>query len=156
MPDVVIQIQAPLAHQEEPLGSGVRFKVWRWGRRTGKTRGALIACCVGHGPRGSDGLPHWRGFIGGGEVIWIARDYPNSDTIWRKEILKRFANKPGFKINKQDRRVTCEPTGGALTIVSADNIDSVRGGDWDGVVVDEAAHQDLDGVWNDVIRPGRD
>lgn len=86
--------------------------------------------------------------------MWVARDYPNSDTIWRKEILRRFANKPGFKINKQDKRVEFEMNGGSLTICSADNIDSVRGGNWDGVIIDEAAHIDLDTVWSEVIRPG--
>lgn len=144
---VTINIQAPLEHQEEPLESKKRFKVLRWGRRAGKTRVAFIASTVGHGPG--------RGFLAGGEIIWIARDYPNSDTIWRKEILKRFANKPGFYVNKQDRRVVCEAQGGgSLTVYSADNIDSIRGGDWDGVIIDEAAHQDLDTVWNEVVRPG--
>lgn len=147
--EVTIQIQAPLAHQKDRLGSDKRFKLWRKGRRWGKTRGAFIAATVGHGAK-----PNGVGFIGGGEIIWIARDYPNSDTIWRKEILKRFANKPGFKINKQDKRVVSEANGGSLTVYSADNIDSIRGGDWDGVIIDEAAHQDLNTVWNDVVRPG--
>ncbi len=147
--EVIIHIAAPLDHQEGPIESPARFKVWRWGRRAGKTRGAFFAACVGHGAK-----PNGRGFLEGGEIIWVARDYPNSDVIWRKEILKRFANKPQFNVNKQDRRVTCEANGGTLTICSADNIDSVRGGDWDGVIVDEAAHQDLDGTWNEVIRPG--
>jgi hypothetical protein len=147
--NVEIRIQAALAHQKGPLASKARFKVWRWGRRTGKTRGAFIAATMGHGAQ-----PNGKGFLQGGEIIWIARDYPNADTIWRKEILRRFANKAGFKVNKQDRRVECEANGGSLTIYSADNIDSVRGGNWDGVIVDEAAHVDLDSVWNDVIRPG--
>lgn len=147
--NVTIHIQLQLAHQVEPLASTKRFKIWRWGRRTGKTRGAFIASTVGHGAK-----PNGKGFCEGGEIIWIARDYPNSDTIWRKEVLKRFANKPGFYINKQDRRVVCEGNGGSLTIYSADNIDSIRGGDWDGVIVDEGAHQDLDSVWNEVVRPG--
>lgn len=147
--NVQIEIQQALTHQKGPLSSAARFKVWRWGRRAGKTRGAFIAATVGHGAK-----PNGRGFLSGGEIIWIARDYPNSDTIWRKEVLRRFANKPGFKVNKQDRRVECEANGGSLTIYSADNIDSIRGGDWDGVIIDEAAHIDLDSVWNDVVRPG--
>jgi len=147
--NVTIKIQAPLEHQKDRLESDKRFKLWRKGRRWGKTRGAFIASTVGHGAQ-----PNGIGFIKGGEIIWIARDYPNSDTIWRKEILKRFANKPGFKINKQDKRVVCEASGGSLTVYSADNIDSIRGGDWDGVIIDEAAHQDLNTVWNDVVRPG--
>ena len=149
MPTVTINIQAPLAHQKDRLESEMRFKLWRKGRRWGKTRGAFIASTVGHGAK-----PNGKGFIYGGEILWIARDYPNSDTIWRKEILKRFANKPGFHVNKQDRRVTSEGTGGSLTVCSAENIDSVRGGDWDGVIIDEAAHMDLNTVWNDVVRPG--
>jgi len=143
---VNIIIPTALEHQTEPLDEAVRLKCWRWGRRAGKTRAAFQAATVGHG----GGI----GCLAGGEILWIARDYPNSDTIWRKEILKRFANKPGFKINKQDRRVICEANDGSLTICSADNIDSVRGGDWDGVIIDEAAHQDLNTVWNDVVRPG--
>lgn len=144
----IVKLQAPLPHQKGPLDSTKRFKLWRWGRRTGKTRAKFIAACVGHGAE-----PNGKGFLNGGEILWVARDYPNSDTIWRKEIIRRFANKTGFNINKQDRRIECE-NGGSLTICSADNIDSVRGGDWDGVIIDEAAHIDLDNVWNEVIRPG--
>ncbi len=143
---VNIVIPTALPHQVEPLDDAVRMKCWRWGRRAGKTRAAFQAATVGHGGG--------KGFLDGGEILWIARDYPNSDVIWRKEIMKRFANQAGFNINKQDKRLTCLANGGTLTISSAENIDSVRGGDWDGVILDEAAHYDLHGVWLDVIRPG--
>jgi hypothetical protein len=148
---VQVRIQAPLgppSKQKEVLDSEKRFKLLRWGRRASKTRTAFIAAAVGHGSK-----PNGKGFIQGGEILWVARDYPNSDTIWRKEILRRFANKPGFKINKQDKRVEMD-NGGSLTICSADNIDSVRGGNWDGVIVDEAGHLDLLNVWYDVLRWG--
>jgi hypothetical protein len=145
--EVHIDIALPLEHQEEPLAGEARFKVWRWGRRAGKTRAAFRACCRGHGAK-----PNGRGFLDGGEIIWISRDYPNSDTVWRKEILRRFANKHPITVNKQDRRV--EFQGGSLTVYSADNIDSIRGGDWDGAVISEAAHMDLDTVFHEVVRPG--
>ena len=144
--EVFIDIPKPLLHQQGPLDSTKRFKAWRWGRRGGKTRAAFQAATAGHGAG--------RGMLDGGEVLWVARDYSNSDVIWRKEILKRFANKPGFEVNKQDRRVTCLANGGTLTISSAENIDSVRGGDWDGIILDEAGHYDLHYVWLDVVRPG--
>lgn len=145
---VDINIQAPIGVQIAVLDSEARFKLLRFGRRVGKTVVEFIAAAIGHKSK-----PHGKGFLDGGEILWVARDYPNSDTIWRKQILRRFANKAGFTINKQDRRVT-GPNGGSITICSADNIDSVRGGNWDGVVIDEAAHMDLHNVWLDVIRPG--
>ena len=149
MTEVKIQIMTPLPHQVGALDSPKRFKVLRWGRRRGKTRTGFRAATRGHGS-----LPNGKGFLEGGEILWIVRDYKNATTVWRKEILFRFANKGGFKINLQDMRVVFEANSGSLTIVSAENIDSVRGGDWDGVVIDEAAHMKLHDVWLDVIRPG--
>lgn len=145
--NVTITIPAALPHQKEPLSSSVRFKVWRWGRRAGKTDGAFIASCVGHGAR-----PNGRGFLDGAQIIWIARDYKSADNIWRNHVLLRFANKPGFDVNKQNTRVICEANGGSLTVYSAENIDSARGNKFDGIVIDEAAHIDLDTAWNDVLR----
>lgn len=143
---VEIDIPAPLPQQVEPLADPTRFKLWRWGRRTGKTDGAFIAATIGHGPG--------KGFLTGGEIVWVPRDYGNADKVWRLHILKRFANKPGFHVDKKNMRLTLEGREGSLTVQSAENIDSSRGGAWDGVIIDEGAHLDLDYVHNDVIRPG--
>lgn len=90
--------------------------------------------------------------VQGGEIIWVCRDYTNATTVW-SEIKKRFANKPGFHVSEQHRTVTLRE-GGYINVVSAENIDSIRGGAWDGCVVDEAAHQDLAVVFWNVVRPG--
>jgi hypothetical protein len=145
---VRIQIQEPLDHQIPPLADEARFKFWHWGRRAGKTRAAFLAATVGHGAK-----PNGKGFLQGGEVLWVARDYTQSQTIWYREIKPRFVNKPGFEVNEQKKWVRFAK-GGGLQVVSAENIDSQRGGDWDGAVIDEAAHVDLRYIIGDVIRPG--
>ena len=75
MTEVKIQIMTPLPHQVGALDSPKRFKVLRWGRRRGKTRTGFRAATRGHGS-----LPNGKGFLEGGEILWIVRDYKNATT----------------------------------------------------------------------------
>ena len=45
MPDkkVVLDVPNPLPFQSKALDDPHRFKVWRWGRRAGKTLGMMVA-----------------------------------------------------------------------------------------------------------------
>lgn len=152
-PEVVIP--APWPQQVEPLAAAKRFKIWRWGRRDGKTRGMFIAGTVGHGPPMADGQPKFRGISQGADIIWIARDYPQSRAIWREEILPRFKHVEAAglcELNETERRLVL-PNGGQLEIRSAEAIDSLRGRGPDGILLDEPAWWDLRYAWSEVLRP---
>lgn len=142
-----LQLPAPLPHQLPMLDSDARFKTWRAGRRTGKSRGGFIAGVAGHGP---DRMR--RGMLQGGDILWVAPDYPQSKAIWREEVRPRFAGRPWCVLNEVDRRVEI-PGLGSLEIRSAEAIDGVRGRRLDGVLLDEAAYFDLEYAWNAVLRP---
>ena len=129
------------------LDRDARFTILPWGRRTGKSRFALIRAMLGT-------ARHSRGVAQGGHWAWVAPDYPQSRAIWREEILPRFAGKEalGVEINETDKRVVL-PGGGSLELRSAENVDSLRGRGLDGIIFDEAAHQDLAYGWEQVARP---
>lgn len=155
MPELVLP--KPLAHQVGPLQDEARFKVWRWGRRSGKSRGGFIAGVAGHGRGASYDRHHaplYRGALQGGEVIWVARDYPQSLTIWQEEVRPRFAGIAKVEINEQRRQVML-PNGGMLEVRSAEAIDGIRGRGKNlaGLILDEAAHWDLEYAWRNVLLP---
>lgn len=58
---------------------------------------------------------------------------------------------PGVKFNESELRVDM-PNGGRVTVLGADNPDSLRGIYLDGVVMDEVAQMDPT-VWEEVVRP---
>ena len=109
-----------LPHQREVLDAPDRFKVWRAGRRTGKSRAALIAAMLGHG-QGAH-----RGALQGGNIVWLTPDYPQSRAIWREEIKPRLAGLPGVTLHETDRRVSFAGLG-SLELRSAESIDNLRG-----------------------------
>jgi hypothetical protein len=137
----------PLAHQQPVLDADARFKLWRAGRRTGKSRAAVLAAVAGHGPD-----RQYAGVMQGGDVVWIAPDYPQSLAIWREEVKPRFAGLSFATINETQRRVDVHGLG-SLEIRSAEAIDGVRGRRLDGVILDEAAYFDAEYAWNAVLRP---
>lgn len=144
-----VQIAAPLPQQEPIVQSAARFKVVRAGRRFGKTRLALYCALVGHGP----GEMH-RGIASGMDVAWVAPEYKNSDVIWEEDIKPRFRNALGVRTNDTDHILEV-PGGGRLVLITAKNIDAVRGigKNLAGVIVDEAAHMDLGYALRGVLRP---
>jgi hypothetical protein len=142
-----LYLPAPLPHQRPVLESAAKRKLWRAGRRTGKTRAALVAAVDGHGPEHD-----LKGVLQGGDILWVSPDYPQSNAIWREEILPRFKGLPGVTVSLVDRRV--EVAGyGSLELRSAEAIDGVRGRRFDGVIVDEAAHLDLEYAMSAVLLP---
>jgi phage terminase large subunit-like protein len=142
-----IRIPAPLEHQRPILGDGHRFKLVRAGRRFGKSRLALNASVIGHGPSRV-----FKGIAQGVDVVWISPDYPQSRAIWREEIRPRFSGVDGVTLNETERSIKIEG-GGMLELRSAEAIDGVRGRKLGGVVIDEAAFLDLEYAWRAVIRP---
>jgi predicted phage terminase large subunit-like protein len=142
-----IRIPAPLAHQRPILADPHRFKIVRAGRRFGKSRLALNASVIGHGPKRV-----YRGIAQGVDVVWISPDYPQSRAIWREEIRPRFSGVDGVTLNETERSLKLDG-GGMLELRSAEAIDGVRGRKLGGVVIDEAAFLDLEYAWRAVIRP---
>lgn len=148
-----------LDHQRPIADSPARFKVLREGRRWGKDVIALHVAVVGHGPTGPDGEPRWKGLMQGFDVVWAAPTIPQTNALWLNEVEPRFRRKHGVKVNTSTKTVSLENPDGSpfatLWVRSAEAIDSVRGGGGrlGGVVINEAAHMDLEGCWRDVLRP---
>lgn len=148
----------PLAHQLGVHEDPARFKVHRWGRRTGKTRHALICALGGHGPGWDEGTPMHPGILQGWDVPWIARDYKQATAIWAEEIKPRFqphgADLPGCDVREADLEVVIAGFG-RLQIRTAENAASIRGlgARLKGVVIDEAAYMKLRHIWLAIVRP---
>ncbi len=132
-----------MEHQRPVLNDAARFKVVICGRRWGKTALGLMSTVFGHG-RGVR-----RGAINGGNVWWVAPDYPTADAIWRD--LCRLCKPVQTKRDVVGRRIEL-PGGGSVTVKSAHMPDSLVGVGLDGVVIDEAAkvHED---AWYRSLRP---
>ena len=145
---VSIDVPTPFDFQAVALEDPHRFKVWRWGRRAGKTRGMMHAAIKGHGAPDTDNF--WRGMFAGGNVFWISRDNPQMEVIWHQEFKPRFKGREGIYWREQDKII--EVNGGFIDLRSFENIDSLRGQEADLVLIDEAAHWDLEYAWRTVVR----
>jgi len=153
--DGELVLPEPVGKQQEWLEHPATRKVLRVGRRGAKTRFAFLAALIGHGPMLSSGDPSMRGVLQGGDVVWIAQNYPNLTTVlWREEIVPRMGHLPWVSLNNQRHDVEI-PGVGALMLRSGDReaIDSIRGIGKRllGVIIDEAAWLDLRGALQDVI-----
>lgn len=177
-----VEIPTALEHQVPIEEDDHRIKLVRAGRRGGKSRLAVRSCVKGHGPKvlrriseksnrytrrafpvehrhpervptGYVVQPMFRGLAQGANLAWISPDFPQSKAIWEEEILPRFQNAFGCKIEQGDIRRLSVFTG-KLTFVSAKNINSLRGKKFHGVVLDEAAFIAAFGyAWKRVVRP---
>ena len=87
----------------------------------------------------------------GGAVAWVAPTYRNSRPLWRfaEQMTAPVADQ--LRIRRAERTIEF-PSGGYLSIYSADSPDSIRGEAFDLVIVDEAAMMD-ERVWYDVLMP---
>jgi predicted phage terminase large subunit-like protein len=167
--NVVITIPSPRPHQRAVLDDDHRFKGWRAGRRVGKSRTEFIAAVRGHGPHvqnpdGTRGPRKYKGMAQGGDIAWIAPDYPQSATIWEEEVLPRFYGRQGVTVSEKHRLIGLgrrmgEDAGGepiyqgSLRIRSAENINSIRGKEFDGIIGEEAAFWPFLSAWRRVLRP---
>ena len=87
----------------------------------------------------------------GAAVAWVAPTYKNSRPLWRfaEQMTAPVANQ--LHIRRAERTIEF-PSGGSLSVYSADFPDSIRGEAFDLVIVDEAAMMD-ERVWYDVLMP---
>lgn len=153
----VLRLPRPLPHQIPVLEDPSPRKLWRAGRRTGKSVAGRIAAVRGHGPKGPDGYRTLPGMLDGANVAWLTKTYKQSKVVWRK-LLKSFRPLEGVivKIDREDRRIEMLDGVGAITVWSGhtrDAIDNLRGDAYDGVILDEAAYMDLEYALNDVVEP---
>ena len=115
--------------------SPARFKVLAAGRRWGKTRLGVFECL----DAASQGKRAW----------WVAPTYKLGDVGWRP--LRRFGYRVGAEVKKADRQIIL-PSGGEITVRSADNPDSLRGEGLDLAILDEFAFMSYT-AWTEGIRP---
>lgn len=154
---VELRIPRPLAHQIPILNDPCTRKMWRAGRRTGKSVAGRIAAIRGHGPKKANGKRLLPGMLDGANVAWLTKTYKQSKVVWRK-LLKAFRPLEGIavKIDREDKRIETIGGIGAITVWSGhtrDAIDNLRGDAYDGILLDEAAYMDLEYALNDVAEP---
>ena len=116
------KVKLPQLHsgQHDVAINNARFKVLAAGRRWGKTRLGVWLCLE----------KAWRG----GRAWWIAPTYAMALEGWKD--LRNIGVEYGTVI-KESEKTIITPTGGMVSIRSADNPDRLRGAGLDFVVLDE-------------------
>jgi hypothetical protein len=113
----------------------------------------MVAALAGHGP-GAPDEPLFPGILQGGDVLWVAVDYPQLTTVlWREELVPRFGNVSWATLNANEHTLSVHGMG-TLFLRSSEALRGVRGmgKNLRGVIIDEAAHFDLEGaLLNEVI-----
>jgi len=147
-----LQIPRLFPFQAEASDDPSWRKQLNWGRRSGKTRGMLTISVLGHGPLDEEGNRLHRGLVQGGSVLWVSLDYKQLKSLWREDIKPRW-KAAGLYTNDQDWEATLGK--GRLLMRSAENPGNIRGAGKGivGVILDESAHWDVEGVLDDIIRP---
>lgn len=140
-----ITLPKALPHQLPILRSPARQKVVACGRRWGKTALGLMATVKGHGPQ--RGV--FRGAIDGAEIWWVPPTFAIGMKIWRD--LKRALGSVCVSASEMEKRIEL-PGGGAITVKSADNPESLVGEGLDGLVIDETGFVKKK-AWVESLRP---
>lgn len=92
----------------------------------------------------------------GWDVVWIGPDFTQANQIWQEEFRPRFGGHDRDLVNiNENEKVVRFGNGAALHLRSNENIGSIRGlgKRLKGVIINEAAHFDLQYAWRYVIRP---
>jgi hypothetical protein len=90
---------------------------------------------------------------GGKHVLWIGPDYKQLNTIWVEDIEPRFQNAAGCTTNQNE--FTASLGDSRLVLRSAENPKAIRGmgKGVGGVIIDEAAHLDMERLLTEVVMP---
>lgn len=150
----VLQLPEAIGKQPEWLGHASGRKLLRVGRRGSKTRFGMLASLAGHGT-GWPETPALPGVLQGGDVLWVAVDYPQLLTVvWTEELRPRFKDLEWAKLNENKHELKIEGLG-TLFLRSSEALKGVRGmgKNLRGVIVDEAAHFDLEHALLDIVLP---
>ncbi len=114
----------------------------------------MLSAIAGHGP-GAPQSPAFPGILQGGDVLWVAVDYPQLTTVlWREELVPRFQDLSYATLNGQDHTLSLKGLG-SLFLRSSEALRGVRGmgKNLRGIVIDEAAHFDLEGALLNEVLP---
>ena len=130
------KVKLPELHsgQLDVASSKARFKVLVAGRRWGKTRLGVWLCIA----KAMQGKRTW----------WVAPTYAMALEGWKE--IRNLGIDYGC-IVKEYEKTLYTPTGGQVTVRSADNPDRLRGAGLDYIVLDECAYIKED-VWKEVLR----
>ena len=129
-------------------------KVLAQGRRAGKSKGCFFAALIGHGPL-INGQHKFPGIMQGKDIVWFSQDFPNlNKVVWDGYIERMFYDQPYATLNAQEHTLSIQ-SAGTLYLQSAEALSGARGiGEHtQGVIIDEAAHLDLETALQRVILP---
>ena len=131
------KVKLPELHsgQLDVASSNARLIVLVAGRRWGKTRLGVWLCIA----KAMQGKRTW----------WVAPTYAMALEGWKE--IRTLGVDYGC-IVKEYEKTLYTPTGGQVTVRSADNPDRLRGAGLDYIVLDECAYIKED-VWKEVLRP---
>ena len=139
--ELVLDIDFPDLHpaQEEVRDSEARWKILCAGRRFGKSRLGVQLCM--------------QKALDGGRVWWVAPTFAIARVGWRDVVAaaSEFPKEAGVNIKIGDMEVTF-PSGGSISVKSADNPQRLRGEGLNYLVMDEAAFV-REETWTEVLRP---
>jgi len=91
-----------------------------------------------------------RGALDGATIWWVAQTYKSvTRQIW-PDLKRALAN--AWSVKSEVDHYIGLPSGGSVTVKSADDPDNLRGFGLDGVVIDEAAFCTED-LWSKILRP---
>ena len=141
-PDVKkFTIDFPPLHeaQQTVKDDEARWKILCAGRRFGKSRLGVQLCL--------------EQALDGGRVWWVAPTFAIARVGWRDVVAaaSEFPKDAGVNIKLGDMEVTF-PSGGSISVKSADNPQSLRGEGLNYLVMDEAAFV-REETWTEVLRP---
>jgi hypothetical protein len=139
MPTAYLDLPRLRPDQYEIARHPAKVKILAMGRRWGKSvLGSALALTTA---------------LAGGRVAWCVPTYRNGRPLWRAA-MAAVAGLRKAKLVRVDQteRIIEFPSGGFLCIYSMDNPDSIRGEQFDLVILDEAASM-ASGVWTEAIMP---
>lgn len=144
MNDIKIRLPKPHSGQRKVLNSKARFRVLCCGRRWGKSLISQIISLIQIAGTG--------GINTGKHVAYVTPTYQLSK-IFFADILKRIPVQLIVSANKTDLVITLV-TGGTISFMTGQNLDSFRGRKFHTIIIDEAAYiPDLEQAWLNSLRP---
>ncbi|MES2062745.1 MAG: terminase family protein [Bacteroidota bacterium] len=136
--DVQIKLPKPHPGQQQVLNSKARFRVLCCGRRWGKSLVSQIISTLG--------------IINGKHIAYVTPTYALSKVFF-KDILKLLPVQLIRSANKTDLVIELV-TGGTLSFLTGERLDSFRGRKFHIIVCDESAYiPDLEAAFNNALRP---